>query len=154
MTKRDRKYGGNTDGRAADGTFGPGNPGKPKGARHKATLAAQELLDGEAEALTRKAVELALEGDTTALRLCLERIAPPRKDGPVSFDLPNITSAADAANTMARILEAVAGGEMTPKEGGAVAGLVEGFRKALETEELARRLEKLEQALEGNGGSR
>jgi len=32
-------------------------------------------LEGEAEALTRKAVELALEGDVTALRLCLDRIA-------------------------------------------------------------------------------
>ncbi|WP_443217147.1 DUF5681 domain-containing protein [Seohaeicola sp. 4SK31] len=66
-------------GRNTDGTFGPGNPGKPKGARHKATQAALALLDGEAEALTRQAVTMALGGDTTALRLCLERIAPPRK---------------------------------------------------------------------------
>jgi hypothetical protein len=48
MTKRDRKYGGNTGGREADGKFGHGNPGKPKGARHRATVAALELLDGEA----------------------------------------------------------------------------------------------------------
>lgn len=61
-------------GRNSDGTFGPGNPGKPRGARHKATQAALALLDGEAATLTRKAVEMALEGDTTALRLCLERI--------------------------------------------------------------------------------
>ena len=71
---------------ARRGQFKPGqsgNPkGKPKGARHKATLAALELLDGEAEALTRKAVDLALEGDTTALRLCLERIAPPARMRP------------------------------------------------------------------------
>ncbi len=39
------------------------------GARHKATVAAEALLDGEAEALTRKAVEMALAGDGTALRL-------------------------------------------------------------------------------------
>jgi Family of unknown function (DUF5681) len=32
-----------------------GNPaGKPKGARNKVTLAIEALLDGEAEALTRK----------------------------------------------------------------------------------------------------
>jgi hypothetical protein len=68
---KNRKSGRNTD-----GTFGPGNPGKPKGTRHKATRAALALLDGEAEALTRQAVTMALEGDTTALRLCLERIAP------------------------------------------------------------------------------
>ncbi len=65
-----------------------GNPaGKPIGARHKTTLAVQALLDGEAESLTRKAVELALAGDITALRLCLERIAPARKDYPVVIDI-------------------------------------------------------------------
>jgi hypothetical protein len=48
-----------------------GNPsGRPHGSRNKATLALEALLDGEGEAITRKA----LEGDTAALRLCLERI--------------------------------------------------------------------------------
>jgi hypothetical protein len=46
------------------------------------------LLEGEAKALTRKAIELGLAGDTTALRLCLERLVPPRKDRPISLDLP------------------------------------------------------------------
>ena len=47
-----------------------GNPnGKPKGVRNRATLAAEALLDGEAEALTRKVVEMALAGDSTAMRL-------------------------------------------------------------------------------------
>ena len=55
------------------------------GARHKATVAAEALLDGEAEALTRKAVEMALAGDGTALRLCLDRIIPPRRERPVRF---------------------------------------------------------------------
>ena len=55
--------------------FQPGNPGRPKGARHKTTLAIETLLDGEAESLTRKAIEMAKGGDMTALRLCLDRIA-------------------------------------------------------------------------------
>jgi hypothetical protein len=55
--------------------FPKGNPGRPKGARHKATVAAEALLDGQAEALTQKAVDAALEGDTTALRLCLDPAA-------------------------------------------------------------------------------
>ncbi len=58
-------------GRNTDGAFAAGNPGKPKGTRHKATQAALALLDGEAEALTRQAVTMALDGDATALRLCL-----------------------------------------------------------------------------------
>jgi hypothetical protein len=50
----DGKFGGNTEGRDAKGHFSTGNPGKPQGARHKATQAALALLSGEAEGLTRK----------------------------------------------------------------------------------------------------
>ena len=135
----DRKSGRNTD-----GTFGPGNPGKPKGARHKATTAALALLDGEAEALTRQAVTMALGGDTTALRLCLERIAPPRKDAPVQFDIPPMQSAADAARAAGAVLDAVADGELTPTEGAHIMGLVEGYRRTLETSELEARVVALE----------
>jgi hypothetical protein len=134
------------NGRNSDGTFGPGNPGKPKGTRHKATRAALALLDGEAEALTRRAVELALEGDTTALRLCLERIAPPRKDAPVTFTLPPMQSAADAAKAAGAVLNAVADGDLTPTEGAHIMALVETYRRTLETTELEARVV----ALEGN----
>ena len=79
------------------------------------------MLDGEAEALTRKAIELALSGDTTALRLTLEHFAPPRKDCPVAFELPPMTSAAGAAEAMAAVLEAVAERTLTPTEGAAIA---------------------------------
>lgn len=66
-----------------------GNPkGRPTGALNRATIAAQALLDGEAEALTRAAVELALQGNVQALKLCLERICPARKERPLSLALP------------------------------------------------------------------
>src|SRR5262245_61104396 len=72
-----------------------GNPlGRPKGARNKTTLAVEALLDEEGAALTRKAVEKALEGDITALRFCLDRVLPPRRDRPVAFDLPKIETPA------------------------------------------------------------
>lgn len=131
-------------GRNADGTFGPGNPGKPKGTRHKATRAALALLDGEAEALTRRAVELALEGDTTALRLCLERIAPPRKDAPVTFSLPPMQSANDAAKAAGAVLDAVSNGDLTPTEGAHIMALVEAYRRTLETSSLEARVIALE----------
>lgn len=133
------------NGRNTDGTFGKGNPGKRHGIRHKTTLAIQALLDGEGEALTRKAVEMALAGDTVALRLCLERLAPPRKDAPVRFDLPPMQGAANAAAAMGAILAGVARGDLTPGEGSAIAGLVEGYRKALETTELETRIKALEE---------
>jgi hypothetical protein len=124
--------------------FKKGNPGRPKGSRHKTTLAIQALLDGEGEALTRKAVDMALAGDTTALRLCLERLAPPRKDSPVRFDLPPMEGAANAAAAMGAILASVASGDLTPSEATSLAGLVEAYRKALEATELETRIKTLE----------
>ncbi|TKA84109.1 DUF5681 domain-containing protein [Sulfitobacter sp. 15WGC] len=93
--KNDRNSGAKTEGRNADGTFAPGNPGKPKGSRHRATQAIEAMLEGQQEALTQRAIDKALEGDVTALRLCLDRIAPARKDAPVSFALPEIETAED-----------------------------------------------------------
>ncbi len=130
--------------RNPDGTFAPGNPGKPPGSRHRTTQAMQALLDGEGEALTRKAVAMALEGDTTALRLCLERVAPVRKDPPVTFDLPPMHTATDAAQAAGAVLAAVAAGELTPAEGAHVMALVETYRRTLETTDLERRIAALE----------
>ncbi len=138
------------------GQFKPGqsgNPtGKPRGARHRATVAAEALLDGEAEALTRRAVELALEGDTTALKMCMDRILPPRKGRPINFTLPKMTNTGDLRAAALAILGAVSEGDISPEEAAAVAPLIEGVRKTMETDELSRRLEALEQALEGRGG--
>jgi hypothetical protein len=132
------------NGRSADGTFTAGNAGRPKGARNKATQAVLALLEGEAEALSRKAVEMALAGDSVALRLCLDRLAPPRKDSPVQFPLPRMATARDAAEAAGAVLEAVSVGDLTPTEGAQVMGLVDSFRRTLEVTELETRLVALE----------
>jgi hypothetical protein len=139
------------NGRATDGRFTKGNPGRPLGARHKATLAAEAILDGEAEALTRKAVEKALEGDATALRLCLERILPARKDRPIAFELPKIDNVAESAKLVSALLGAVAAGDVTPGEAGEVSRLIETYVKALEATDLEGRLKALEERMAGNG---
>ncbi|MBM3612943.1 MAG: hypothetical protein FJX19_08245, partial [Alphaproteobacteria bacterium] len=82
----------------------------------------------------------------TALRICLERIAPPRKDAPVAFDLPPLQGAADAVEAARAVLAAVAAGDLTPIEGAQVMALVEAFRRTLETSELEARLAVLEAA--------
>jgi hypothetical protein len=133
--------------RDARGRWAAGNPGRPRGARHKATEAALALLDGEAEALTRRAIDAALAGDAAALRLCLERILPPRRDAAAPFDLPPMESAQDAASAAGAVLAAVAAGDLTPGEGTAVMGLVEQFRRALEMSVLEFRLARLEARL-------
>ena len=122
-----------------------GNPaGKPRGTRHKATLAMEVLLDGEVESLTRKAVEMALAGDTTALRLCLDRIAPARRDRPVTFDLPELRTAGDAVKAASAILDAVSAGHVTPGEAAELGKLVEAFARTLEVAELEGRISRLE----------
>jgi len=135
--------GRNQDGRFADGVSG--NPtGKPKGARHRVTRAIEELLEGQHEALTKKAIELALAGDGPALRLCLDRLAPPRKDAPISITLPSVRSIEDAVDASATLLAAVAAGDVTPDEAGRVMALLTGHRQIIETGELERRIAVLE----------
>ena len=124
-----------------------GNPrGRPVGARHKATLAAEALLDGEAEALTRKAIEAALDGDSVAMRLCLESIFPVRRSRPVQFAIPPLKSAADAGAVMAAIVEAVNAGEISPDEAAELSRLLEIFVNVFEVSDLERRLRVLEEA--------
>ncbi len=133
-----------TRGRGPGRPFQRGNPGRPVGARHKATLAAEALLDGEAEGLTRKAVEMALAGDTTALRLCLDRILPPRRERPVNFTLPSLRKPTDAIDAMAAITNAVSTGEIMPSEAAELAKLVEAFVRTLEANDLDHRLRIIE----------
>jgi hypothetical protein len=138
-----RKYGSKTV-RTERGTFARGNPGKPRGARHRTTLAVEVLLDGEAEKLTRKAVEMALGGDTVALRMCLDRIAPARKDRPVAFPLPAIASAGDAVRASGAIVAGVASGELTPSEAAELARVVDAYTRILVAVEFEARLSRLE----------
>jgi hypothetical protein len=114
------------------------------GSRNAATIAIQALLDGEAEALTRKAIELGLAGDMTGLRLCLDRIVPPRNDRYVAFPLPAMNEAADAAKSLASIVAAVGSGDLTPSEASELTKGVEGYARVLETVDHEERLKTLE----------
>lgn len=125
-----------------------GNPaGRPRGSRNRAARAMQQALDGEAQALTRKAVELALDGNTTALRLCLDRLLAPRRDRTVPLDLPPVQGASGLAGAMAAIVGAAGNGEISSAEAGGWARLVDVFLKALETHDFEQRLDALESRL-------
>ena len=129
-------------------TFHPGQSGNPKGrrvgSRHRATIAAETLLTGEAKALTRKAIELAMGGDTTALRLCLERIIPPQKAGrTVKLSLPKVQCPADLVAVFGSITEAVATGVITPEEGQHLTSIFEQQRRVYELIEFEQRIARL-----------
>src|SRR5215831_17998620 len=97
--------------------FQPGNrfgKGRPVGSRNKSTLALEALLDGDGEAITRKAIDLAKSGNESALRLCLERLIPPRRERTVRLNLPaDISTAEGVSRALSAILVSAAQGEIT-----------------------------------------
>lgn len=138
----------NTAGKQRGRPFEPGqsgNPaGKPKGARHATTRLVESLLDGEAEEITRKAIELAKNGDGPVLRLVLERLAPARRDAPISIELPPIETVAEAKAASAAVLTAVASGEISPGEGQSVMALLVSHKMIVEATDFEARIAALE----------
>ena len=105
-------------------------------------------MDGQASALTQKAIDVALTGDIPALRLCLDRILPPRKDSPVAFELPEMRTLNDAVAAMGAVVKAVGQGDLTPTEAGELTKMLQAFAKIIETAELEERVRKLEEAID------
>lgn len=130
--------------------FQPGNSGnpagRPVGCRNATTLAVEALLDGEAEAITRRVVNAALAGNMTAVKLVIDRIAPARKSRPIQIDLPDVGDAQGIAQAQATVVAATACGDLTIEEATGLSGLLEARRRALETQQLEMRLLRLEEA--------
>jgi hypothetical protein len=137
---------------------GPGRPfragnhygkGRPAGSRNKATIAMEELLDGEGDAIVRKAIELAIAGNETALRLCVDRLISPRRERLVRLKLPSdITTSKGVSNALTAVLKAVAEGEVTPGEAVQIAGVLEINLKATQPQDVENRLSELERRLD------
>ena len=137
----------NKKGQFHAGTSG-NQSGRPKGARNKSTLAALELIGEESEALSRKAIELALEGDIAALRLCLDRIAPTLKERPLpAFELPSLKNLEDVLSAIDAVAQRLVKGELLPSEATAVCSVLEQYRRHYETTELQQKILSLESAL-------
>jgi uncharacterized protein DUF5681 len=132
-----------------------GNPaGRPHGARNRATLLMQNLLAEEAEAIGRKAVEMAKGGDLAAIRLCMARLAPARKDEPVAFELPPLEKAADGVAAAASIVAAVAAGELTPSQAAELCKVIDVYVRALDSKGFDERLTKLESEIKRENAMR
>jgi hypothetical protein len=122
-----------------------GNPqGKRPGTRHKATMAALELLDGDLQAITRVCIDKAKGGDLAACKLILDKLIPNCRERSIDLQLPQLAGAAEVPQALAAMLEAVAQGKITPGEGQALAALLETYRKSMEMSELEVRVEALE----------
>ena len=135
--------------RAPKTAFKPGQSGNPRGkARGTLSHAARILLNlmqGGAEEITKAVIDQAKSGNLVAARLILERIVPPAKERPISISLPDISTIDGITQAQAAILQAVAEGELLPGEAATLTGIVENRRKAIETEELEKRIAALEE---------
>lgn len=133
------------NGRNTDGTFLKGNSGRPKGTRNHKTVAIESLLEGQGEALTQTAISKALEGDSIALRLCMDRIMPAPKDRRIKVQLPSISSPRDLLKAANDVMIAVQSGELNPLEGEKIMALLERCQKLFVSVDLVERIEALEQ---------
>jgi len=122
-----------------------GNPaGRPRGARNKRTVLAEQLLEGDTEAIVRTMIERAKEGDMAAVRLCVDRICPRVTDRPAGFELPPLVRAADAPPAMAAIAQALADGDLSAAEAADLGKFVACFVRAFEKADIEKRLVWLE----------
>jgi hypothetical protein len=127
-----------------------GNPtGRPRGSRNRSTLLAQAFFDENGQDFVEKLREMALEkGDLAALKLCVERVLPPRKSRPVTFELPEIKTAQDLVGAHVEVLRATSCGELTPDEASKITDMLEACRRAMDIADVAERVERIEEKLE------
>lgn len=122
-----------------------GNPkGRPQGSQDKRT-ALRELLQPHAPKLVQQAVNLALEGDTTALRMCLDRIIPP-----MPAESPAVEVKAkpdDLAQAGQAILSEAFAGKISPSVAQQLLRSLQTQSQITEVHDLLKRLEALEERL-------
>jgi hypothetical protein len=137
--------------RSRKGRFVRGASGNPEGRppRNRASLLMEGLMDGRATALAEKAIEMALAGDVLALRLCIDRILPARKERHMVIQLPAPATAEGITAGFGKVVEALTNGELTPTETNSASMLLENARRTLETTDLARRIDEIEERIEG-----
>ena len=134
--------------------FEPGNQfgrGRPPGSRNKRSKRAQQWLEQYGEPLMQKALALALQGDAPLLRMLLSYLLRRPADRPVETGPLRIGSGEELAQTSANVLNRVASGKLSLSDAQAVAALLEGRRRALQTEALEKRAREHSGAADGEG---
>jgi hypothetical protein len=130
--------------------FEPGNnfgKGRPKGSKNKTRMAMEQLLSQHGEGLVRKCILQAMKGDRNALKLCMDRLVPVRRDGFVWLPTLRTQTSQDLDGASESLVRAVSCGGITPAEAEQVSAILERRRRVIETTEIVGRLEKLETSL-------
>ena len=104
----------------------------------------EQLVDGEAEKIARKLIELATDGNVRCLEIALDRIARKRSGRPIDFQLPEIKNLHDVVSAMAAVTSGVNDGSLTAEEGSHLARVLDAYANAVTTFDLVARVEALE----------
>ena len=145
-----RKYATKTRGRP----FQAGNPGKPKGSRHRLSLLAERLMADDIEGIVNKVIKAAKAGNMVAARLILDRLWPvPRGQTIGSETIPEVSTAADVLRAHGSVIRAVATGKLPTDAAVALSELFERQLKMIETTAIEDRLTALEQRTAREHGS-
>ena len=125
-----------------------GNPaGRKRGVRNKLSRGVMDALRAQSEPLTRALIDAAKGGDSTALRLCFDRLSPaPRTPAREPYDVGPLESVADCVNALRRIVIDVASGELPGDHSDEIAARIKDQARIMESEEFERRIEVLELA--------
>ena len=124
-----------------------GNPsGRPQGSRNKATLIAEQLIDGQAEELVKMCISMAKKGDTTAMKIMMDRLIPPRRDRGIQLALPDVKTPKDVLNVIGTVIKSIGDGKLDADQAKTLARILEVQRKSIETVEIEQRITALEKA--------
>lgn len=128
-----------------------GNPtGKPQGSKNNVTVAAENILEGEGEALTRKLIDLALEGNVACLRHAIDRIHPVKRSAPIRLEgMPEVFDIESAAMASGYLLQQVRDGVVSPIDAEVVSRLIDKFISATKWTDIEKELHELQARLEG-----
>jgi hypothetical protein len=122
-----------------------GNPkGKPKGAKHRASLLAEKLFENDIEMVCNQVISQAREGNLQAAKIILDRLLPPRKDRLINIELPPVNDSSDALKALKMICFSVGNGEISPLEGEALSKIIEIQAKSIELYDFEKRLQAIE----------
>jgi hypothetical protein len=137
----------NNEKRTRGRPFQKGNSGRKRGSKNKATILAASLAGGQGEEILRKAIEMAMDGNVPMMKFLLDRILP--KERPIQLELPRLDWAHDGVDAMAKIVDAVSSGRITPREAADIGQLVSAFTQAIDASDAAVEIDRLKSKLDG-----
>lgn len=125
--------------------------GRPHGSRNRAALFAEQIMYREVESIFTVLVDKAKDGDMTALKIVADRICPTRKDIPVRIKTNRLKSTEDIPLAMKDIVNTALEGDISPFEAANLASAVDLYRKSVETDELAHKLDDIQSHIKSLG---